>query len=140
MRVRRSLPIITATLLSAQSATSLCAQQPLRGYAPAAAAREREIETDAIGRPSPDSASEHSRVLSRETHVAGTPAQVRTRDYVVALMKSWGLDTEVRTYSVFMPQATAVHVYRVSPDPKELNLAEPPVPAIHHRGCRSTLR
>ncbi len=43
-------------------------------------------------------------------------------------MKSWGLETEVRTYDVFMPHATAVHVWRLSPQLKELSLKEPIVP------------
>jgi len=97
------------------------------GYTAGGAAREREIEASAIKRPSPTSASVHSKELSRETHVAGTPAQARTRDYVVDQMKRWGLETDVRAYDVWMPQPTSVHVARVSPQPKDLSLAEPVV-------------
>ena len=104
------------------------AQQNLIGYAPATAARERQIESDAIQRPSPTSAAAHSRALSREVHVAGTPAQARTRDYVIAQMKSWGLETEVRGYDIWMPHPTDVRVWRVAPDTLRLNLAEPVVP------------
>ena len=59
--------------------------------------------------------------------MAGTPAQERTRDYVIAQMKGMGLETEVRRYDVFIPHPTTVHVWRVTPTPKELKLAEPPV-------------
>jgi len=104
------------------------AQQPLPGYGPQSAATERAIETDVIKRPSPASASGHSRALSKETHVAGTPAQATTRDYVINQMKSWGLETEVRSYDIWMPHPTAVHVSRLSPQPKELSLREPSVP------------
>jgi N-acetylated-alpha-linked acidic dipeptidase len=97
------------------------------GYTATSANRERDVEADAIKRPSPASASAHSKQLSKETHVAGTPAQARTRDYVIDQMKKWGIDTEVRTYDVWMPQPTEVHVSRVSPQPKEFALAEPPV-------------
>ena len=76
------------------------------GYTAANAAREREVEASAIKRPSPTDASVHSKELSKETHVAGTPAQARTRDYVIAQMKKWGIDTEVRTYDVWMPHPT----------------------------------
>lgn len=58
--------------------------------------------------------------------MAGTPAQARTRDYVVAQMRKWGLDTEIRTYSVYMPQPTSVRLWRVAPEPRELSLAEGP--------------
>jgi len=100
----------------------------MTGYSPTGAAQERALEADAIGRPSPDSARTFSTHLSAETHVAGTPAQARTRDYVIAQMKRWGIDTEVRTYDVWMPHPTSVHVARVSPNPKVFGLAEPPVP------------
>jgi len=97
------------------------------GYTTDGAARERRVEASALAVPSADSAARLSRALSRETHVAGTPAQAVTRDYVIAQMKSWGLETEVRAYDVWMPHPTAVHVARVSPAPRELTLAEPPV-------------
>jgi N-acetylated-alpha-linked acidic dipeptidase len=103
------------------------AQQQLPGYTASNASRERDVEAAAIRRPSPTTASAESKALSRETHVAGTPAQARTRDYVIEQMKSWGLQTESRTYDVWMPQPTSVHVSRVSPQPKEFALAEPPV-------------
>ncbi len=99
----------------------------MAGYAAASAARERQLEADAIAKPSPADASEYSKQLSRETHVAGTPAQARTRDYVIGLMKQWGIETETRAYDVFMPQPISVHVSRLSPQPKEFALAEPPV-------------
>jgi N-acetylated-alpha-linked acidic dipeptidase len=97
------------------------------GYGPASAAKERDVEASAIKRPSPDIAAAHSKQLSRETHVAGTAAQARTRDYVIDQMKKLGIETEVRTYNVWMPHPTSVRVSRVSPQPKDLSLAEPPV-------------
>ncbi|MEO8334258.1 MAG: M20/M25/M40 family metallo-hydrolase [bacterium] len=97
------------------------------GYSPASATAERAIEAQAIARPDAARARAHSKILSAETHVAGTPAQARTRDYVIAQMKAMGLETEVRQYDVFIPHPTAVQVWRVSPRPKALSLAEPPV-------------
>src|SRR5471030_1680499 len=95
------LPLLLSTTLSAQQ---------LPGYTKAASDRERTLERDAIARPSGTSAAAHSKALSSETHVAGTPAQARTKDYVIAQMKSWGLETEVRTYDIWMPHPTAVHL------------------------------
>jgi len=113
-------------LLCAVAAFRSGAQQ-LPGYSPQSAATERAVEADAIKRPSPAAASDHSRTLSKETHVSGTPAQARTRDYVINQLKGWGLETEVRSYDIWMPHPTAVHVSRLSPQPKELSLREPPV-------------
>jgi N-acetylated-alpha-linked acidic dipeptidase len=120
LRIAGSLLLCASGLLAAQS--------PLPGYTPANAARERSLESDAIKRPSATLASEYSRELSKETHVAGTAAQARTRDYVIAQMKQWGIETDVRAYDVWMPQPVSVKAGRVSPLPKEFSLAEPPVP------------
>ncbi|MEO7455398.1 MAG: M20/M25/M40 family metallo-hydrolase [Gemmatimonadaceae bacterium] len=105
----------------------LGAQQGMPGYAPASASAERQLEGQAIARPDAARARMLSKALSIETHVAGTPAQARTRDYVIAQMKAMGIETEVRQYDVFIPHPTAVQVWRVSPRPKALSLAEPPV-------------
>ncbi len=122
----RYLPIAALGSLLCLPAAPLAAQQ-LPGYSPAASARERALEADAISRPDTADARKHSLALGSTVHVAGTPAQARTRDYVIGQMKSWGLPTRVRTYSVFLPHATSVHVWRVRPDPEELSLREPAV-------------
>ena len=99
----------------------------LPGYSRAASEQQKALEGRVIARPSADSARVYSRFLSSEVHVAGTPAQARTRDYVIAAMKSWGLETEVRTYDVWMPHTTNLQAWRVAPDTLMLHLAEGPV-------------
>jgi len=59
--------------------------------------------------------------------VAGTPAQARTRDYVIDQMKQFGLETEVRTYDVWLPHATSVRITRMHRDTLRLDLAEPAI-------------
>jgi N-acetylated-alpha-linked acidic dipeptidase len=117
--------VVPAALLA--SATLLHAQQAMPGYSADAAARERRVEAAAIAATSPERASAHSRALSAEAHVAGTPAQARTRDYVIDQMRRMGLATEVRHYRVYLPHATSVHLWRIAPEPRELPLAEPAV-------------
>jgi len=122
--VSRTFPLAAALTLCAS--VPMMAQQAastsMPGYSAAAAASERAVEASAIARPDPARARELSRTLSAETHVSGTPAQERTRDYVIAQMKAMGLETEVRRYDVFMPHPTSVRVWRVSPGMKELIL------------------
>ena len=101
---------------------------PMPGYGAAGAAAQRRVEADAMSVPSPTSAAELARTLSREPHMAGTPAQARTRDYVIDRMRAWGLQTEVRAYDVWMPHPTSVKVWRMSPNTRELSLTEGPVP------------
>lgn len=121
-----ALPIVaasTATAVDAQGAQA----RPLTGYSPASSVEQRRIEEKAVGGPLQTRAREHSRELSKEPHVAGTPAQVRTRDYVIAQMKSMGIETESRGYDVWLPHATGVKVWRMGRDTTELNLVEPAI-------------
>ena len=120
--IRRLVVSMALTL-----AFPLRAQSALPGYSQQAATAERLAETDVISKASPVKASEHSRFLSAQPHMAGTPAQARTRDYVVSQMKSWGLETEVRAYRVWMPHPISTRVWRISPDPIELKLSEGPI-------------
>jgi len=119
----RRLLVLMLTL-----AVPVRAQTVAPGYSPEAATAERAIEADVINRPSPAEAAAQSRFLSLQPHMAGTPAQARTRDYVISQMKSWGLETEVRAYKVWMPHPISTRVWRISPDPIELNLQEGPIP------------
>lgn len=122
--LRTALPIVTlASGLGALAQN----QAPMPGYSAASAAAQRKVEAEAMAVPSPTSAAELARALSREPHMAGTPAQARTRDFVIDRMRGWGLQTEVRAYDVWMPHPTSVNVWRVSPDPRELSLTEGPV-------------
>ena len=98
------------------------------GYSPASADAQRRAEQTAIQGPLPSRAKTHSAALSKEPHVAGTPAQKRTADYVIAQMKAMGLETELRQYDVWLPHATSVKVTRMGRDTTALNLAEPPIP------------
>jgi N-acetylated-alpha-linked acidic dipeptidase len=102
--------------------------QTTPGYSVQEGIAERAAEAAATARPSPTSASAHSKFLSLQPHMAGTPAQARTRDYVIDQMKSWGLETEVRAYSVWMPHPSSTRVWRVSPNAVELDLREGSVP------------
>src|ERR1700712_967221 len=97
-------------------AASLGAQAPATvGYSPKAARTERDLETSVTARPDTGSARHHSRELSKESHIAGTPAQEHTRDYVINAMKSWGMLTEVRAYDVWMPHTTEIKLWRAAP-------------------------
>jgi N-acetylated-alpha-linked acidic dipeptidase len=101
--------------------------QTIPGYSAQQSQPERSLEADVIARPMASSAAAHSKFLSMQPHMAGTAAQARTRDYVIAQMKSWGLETEVRTYSVWMPHPVSTRVWRISPQPIELKLEEGPI-------------
>ncbi len=125
--IRDSVRVAAFALLL--PALAISAQEPsLPGYGAAASASERTLEANTAARMSADTARAESRALSHQIHIAGTPAQAWTRDYVIAAMKSWGMETEVREYVVWMPHTTTIQVWRIAPDTVALNLAEGPVP------------
>ena len=114
MSCRSSLALLLFALAGAAPLQAQQASAALPGFTAAASAAERTLEAQAIARPSATRARELSRALSAETHVSGTPAQARTRDYVIAQMRAMGLETEVRQYDVFLPHPTSVQLWRVS--------------------------
>lgn len=118
--MKRLAPVVLLLLAGRSSAQST-------GYSPAAWSRERSLEAALVASANADTARLHSRALSAKPHMAGTDQQAWTRDYVVQKMKSWGLETSVRAYSVWMPHPVSVRAWRVSPDPIELELTEGPV-------------
>ncbi|MES2357768.1 MAG: M28 family metallopeptidase [Gemmatimonadota bacterium] len=102
-------------------------QTSIVGFTSANAQHQRELEAKAATLASPANADSLSRELSKEPHMAGTPAQARTRDIFARELRKYGIDPEVRTYSIYMPHPTSVHLYRVSPDAAELSLSEGPI-------------
>ena len=122
--IARVLLLLAVTVPATRTAQ---AQDRLPGYSPATAELQRTAEAAAIAAPDAARAAAHARELSREPHIAGTEAQARTRDYVIDQMKSWGLQTEVRAYDVWLPHATSVRLWRVAPAPIEVRVGEPPI-------------
>src|SRR2546426_2379166 len=64
----------------------------------------------------PDSASMRamSRDLTRLPHMAGTPAQAGTRDYVIEKLRSWGLESWTKEYTVYLPQPEIVAAWVIA--------------------------
>jgi N-acetylated-alpha-linked acidic dipeptidase len=107
--------------------TQSAATQTLVGYGARSAVSQRALEQSVARRPDAARAMAHSRALTARSHIAGTPAQAITRDYVLDRMREWGLETEVREYQVWLPHSTEARVWRLAPDTLELVLAEGPV-------------
>ncbi len=128
----RYSPLFTAVLWLPLAATQSSAQATRAigtpGYSAVAPTAQRRLEQEAIEGPVPARAKAQSAALSREPHVAGTPVQKRTADYVIAEMKAMGLETELRQYDVWLPNATSVKITRLGGTPLALDLSEPAIP------------
>ena len=128
MSVPRTTALATASAFSLSALLPAQSPTTMPGYSTSAAAIQRRLEQDAIQAPQAARARTHSAALSKEPHVAGTPAQKRTADYVIAQMKAMGLETELRTYDVYLPHATGVKITRMGRDTALLDLQEPGIP------------
>ena len=124
MRLRSTL---TCLLFSIAVAVPLAAQN-LPGFSPASAGREVQLEKRLQAIPDSLSAQTFTRVLAAKPHVAGTPAQRETADYVLRQMASWGLDTQRVAFRVYLPYHDSTVVERITPSRIRLTLEEPPVP------------
>lgn len=126
MTVVRNLLFVS--VLSPCAASMLVAQDRITGFAPAHVASELRLEAQLRAVPDTASARRHARVLAGTPHVAGTPAQTATADYVLQQMQRWGLDTARVPFRVYLPYHDSTIVERITPRRVRLNLDEPPVP------------
>lgn len=121
--------MIGPTIVRAQDSTQEGARERvLPGYTVDDSRRELEAESMAATLMSPKRARAMVQELSSEPHVAGTPAQARTRDIVARYFKELGIGAAIDTYSIYMPHPTVVRLFRLSPDSVELPVLEGPVP------------
>ncbi|HEX7119376.1 MAG TPA: M20/M25/M40 family metallo-hydrolase [Longimicrobiales bacterium] len=94
------------------------------GFSPAAAAAQRAIERRVLDAIRPAMLDSFSYALTREPHVAGSPAQARTAEWVVERTRGWGLESEVATYRVYLPWPTAVELEMTAPERRGFELRE----------------
>jgi N-acetylated-alpha-linked acidic dipeptidase len=125
-------------LLAFSAVTTAAAQTPL-GFSSAAAAREDSVERLLLAVPDTASVRAMSRALSARPHLAGSPQQAVTRDYVLEKLRAWGLDSVwSQAYDVYIPMPDSVQAWflpRAGAAPQPLALREPligstPGPAV----------
>ena len=104
-----------ATHLGAeQSADSGRARVALFGFRDAAA--EASLEQRFLGAPDPKLAEQHLRILTQAPHIAGSPEDKATAEYVAAKFRDAGLDTEIVEYRVWFNYPLEITVDVTAPD------------------------
>lgn len=118
--------LLTLMLLIAPALIS----QDVPGFARSSIAAELQLEARLRAVPDTIWAQRHARTLAVRPHVAGTPAQVATADYVLRQMASWGLDTTRAEFEVYLPFHDSTIVEVIGPNRRErLSLDEPVIGA-----------
>ncbi|HEY5162554.1 MAG TPA: M28 family metallopeptidase [Terriglobales bacterium] len=103
--VRRSSVVLSIALVS----STLFAQAPTQQR------DQKSIEQQFLAVPDPKQAEEYMRVLTAEPHMAGTPEDKKTADYVAGLFRQWGLETEIVPYKVWLNYPAEVSIEMTAP-------------------------
>ena len=105
----RSLPaLLVLSALAPQLLPAQSAPQAVFGYTDFA--RESKIEQQFLAVPDAQLAGQHLKTLTAEPHMAATPEDHKTAEYVAAKFRAAGLDTEIVPYRVLLNWPKAVHV------------------------------
>ncbi|HXE89606.1 MAG TPA: M28 family metallopeptidase [Terriglobales bacterium] len=90
------------------------APAPITGFRDPAA--QRELEDRFLAVPDAMRAGEHLRILTAEPHLAGTPGDRKTAEYVAEQYRKAGLETEIVEYKVWMNYPAEISVRIQLPD------------------------
>jgi N-acetylated-alpha-linked acidic dipeptidase len=85
------------------------------------AAAENANETRFLAVPDPKLAEEHLRTLTQAPHMAGTPEDKATADYVAQKFRDAGLETEIVEYKVWMNYPKEISVDITAPAGVEMH-------------------
>ncbi len=106
----------------------LSAQEPLPGFTLSGSEAQAALETVLRSAPDTGSALRYMEALSSAPHIAGTPAQTASADYVLRAMGGFGLDTSRVLFRVFLPFQDSARLELVAPDRIVLDVTEPSLP------------
>lgn len=85
------------------------------------AAAESAIESRFLAAPDPKLAEEHLRTLTKVPHMAGTPEDKATADYVAQKFRDAGIDTEIVEYKVWINYPSEISVDLTAPAGVEMH-------------------
>ncbi len=84
-------------------------------------AGERELEKMFMAVPDPKLAEEHLRILTQAPHIAGSPEDKTTAEYVANKFREAGLDTEIVEYKVWLNYPAEIRVDMTEPPGVEMH-------------------
>ena len=89
----------------------------LASLRPVAAAAQDSFEQRLLAVPDTASTRRMTYDLTRVPHVAGTPAQALTRDYLINKLRTWGLEAWTKEYTVYIPHPDSIAAPVIPPPP-----------------------
>ncbi len=110
------------------SLSLLEAQAPIRGYPRDQWQPERQTETNVRSIPEPSRIRQYIQTMSSEPHNAGSPRSKEVAEYILGLLKEWGLETRMETFDALLPYPTERRLEMTAPSKYVARLAEPAIP------------
>ena len=98
--MRQSIALLSLLALTANAAEAV---YPLRGYTSASSAKEVQWEEKFRQIPQTDNLREYMRRLSARPHHVGSPYDKDNAEWMLAQLKSYGLDAKIETFEAFFP-------------------------------------
>lgn len=127
MKLERSrvvaLLVLTAPCVLVQSSGQV-ASQSVFGYSNFS--EQAKIEENFLAVPDAKMAGQHLKILTAEPHMAATPEDRKTAEYVAQKFRAAGLNTEIIPYRVLLNQPRTVRVEAY--DPNGVRLMSGPTP------------
>ncbi|MDP4214659.1 MAG: transferrin receptor-like dimerization domain-containing protein [Bacteroidota bacterium] len=114
------ITLLAASLTFAQT-------RPLQGFDQAAAARELNLEAQFDSHLDAKHIDTLIRTLSARPHHVGSPGDKANTELISGLLKSWGFDVKVETFTVLFPTPKERLLEMTAPSAYKAVLAEPPV-------------
>jgi N-acetylated-alpha-linked acidic dipeptidase len=115
--------LVALPVLCLAAVLPLAASPPPAAQAPPSAALTA-CESRLLELPRPEQFKRHHEMLTREPHVAGSPASFRVVEYLEEAMRTAGLTVERFEYDVYLPQHVSADVALVTPVRMPLNNQE----------------
>jgi len=109
-----------------QEATQAARERTRLGYSPAASERQRSLEQRFRGAVSTDRLSAFHAALTKQPHLAGTPASNAVADYLKKTLTDAGLDVDVFEYRAYLSFPKSIAVDLIAPVAQALRVTEPP--------------
>jgi len=120
------LPLALAFLF-AFAAHATDADHPFRGYTQQDSATEAQWEKKFRAIPEPDRIRANMQRLSARPHHVGSPYDKDNAEWILAQLKSYGLDAKIETFYALFPTPKSRLLELEGPAPFKASLQEPPV-------------
>ena len=119
--IKKTFGLLLGLCLFGQAAYA----QSLAGFSAARSTEEQQIEAMFLKLPESAAFKAHLQALTREPHLAGSPANKRVADYMEQAMRKAGFSVERPPYDLYMPlNEGEIALELVTPVRKPLNIKE----------------